>query len=315
MNKVAVGIDIGGTNTIVGIVDAVGNILAETSFATRDYPDFGLFVKRISRIVGSLAEEAPVVGIGIGAPNANYYTGTIENAANLLWRGCVNVREEFARYFPSIPTVLTNDANAAAIGEMVYGNARGIKDFIMVTLGTGLGSGFVANGLLINGHDSFAGELGHIIVERDGRECGCGRAGCLETYVSATGIKRTMFELLCNRLSESTLRHVCFDDLDAEMITRAAVAGDALAVEAYEYTGMRLGRALADAVALTSPAAIFLLGGLAKSGALIFEPTVKHFEQNLLSNYRGKVKIMASGLEDKNAAILGSSALAWNLHG
>ena len=252
-----------------------------------------------------------LIGVGIGAPNGNFYKGTIEFAPNLPWKGTVNLVEKMKRFFPTLPVIVTNDANAAAVGEMVYGGARGMKDFLVVTLGTGLGSGFVANGQLIYGHDGFAGELGHVTVSHTGRVCGCGRKGCLETYVSATGIKRTIFKLMADSIEDSEFRHVTFTDLTAEMITKAALNGDPLAIEAYEYTGMLLGRALADAVSITSPEAIFLFGGLAKAGKYIFEPTKKYMEMNMMPIFRNKVKLLPSGIDGKNAAVLGASALAW----
>ena len=207
--------------------------------------------------------------------------------------------------------MITNDANAATIGEMVYGNAKGMKDFIMITLGTGLGSGFVANGEMIYGHDGFAGEFGHIIVERNGRECGCGRRGCLEAYVSATGIKRTAFDLMAKMAAPSRLRGIAFEDFDSSMISAAAEAGDPVALEAFRYTGELLGHALADAVTITSPEAIFLFGGLSKAGKLLFDPTRWYMEENMLSVFKNKVKLLPSGIQGKNAAILGSSALIW----
>ncbi|MFI3267469.1 MAG: ROK family protein [Rikenellaceae bacterium] len=315
MKQLVVGIDIGGTNSVFGLVDREGNMYGEGVVPTKKFPDFDQYLEElyigINNLAKSLVEECEIIGIGIGAPNANYYNGTIENAANLVWRGVIPFVEKMKRYFPSIPIIITNDANAAAIGEMVYGAAQGMKDFIVVTLGTGLGSGFVANGKLIYGHDSFAGELGHVIVNRVGRTCGCGRKGCLETYVSATGIKRTAFKLLADHIEDSEFRNISYNDLTAEMITKAALNGDPLAIEAYEYTGMLLGQALADAVTITSPEAIFLFGGLAKAGKYIFEPTKKYMEMSMLSNYRNKVKLLPSGIDGKNAAVLGASALIW----
>ena len=207
--------------------------------------------------------------------------------------------------------LVTNDANAATIGEMIYGNAKGMRDFVMITLGTGLGSGFVSNGEMIYGHDGFAGEFGHIIVERNGRECGCGRKGCLETYVSATGIKRTAFELMATMTAPSKLRDIAFADFDASMISAAAEQGDPVALEAFRYTGEMLGRALADVVTVTSPEAIFLFGGLSKAGKLSFEPTQWYMEENMLFVFKNKVKLLPSGIQGKNAAILGASALIW----
>lgn len=316
MKKVAVGVDIGGTNTVYGLVDKDGNILCEGAFPTRKYPDFDPYAEELYIGIQGLLkqcshEELELAGVGIGAPNGNYYRGTIENAPNLMWRGIIPVTEKMKRYFPIIPVILTNDANAAAVGEMIYGGAKGMKDFLVVTLGTGLGSGFVANGKLIYGHDGFAGELGHVIVNRTGRVCGCGRKGCLETYASATGIKRTVFKLLADHIEDSEFRRITYNDLTAEMITKAVHNGDPIAIEAYEYTGMILGQALADAVAITSPEAIFLFGGLAKAGKYIFEPTKKSMEAHLLFNFRNKVKLLPSGIDGSNAAVLGASALVW----
>lgn len=315
MKKVAVGVDIGGTNSVYGLVDEQGEIICEGVFPTRNYPDFDQYIEELYIGIQSLlkraGDEVELVGIGIGAPNGNYYTGTIEFAPNLVWKGVLNIVEKIKRYFPTVPVIITNDANAAAVGEMVYGGAKGMKDFLVVTLGTGLGSGFVANGKLIYGHDGFAGELGHVVVNKTGRICGCGRKGCLETYASATGIKRTVFKLLADHIEDSEFRWITYDDLTAEMITKAALNGDPIAIEAYEYTGKLLGEALADAVALTSPEAIFLFGGLAKAGKYIFEPTKKYMEQNLLAIFRNKVKLLPSGIDGKNAAVLGASALVW----
>ncbi len=315
MKKLAIGIDIGGTNTVFGLVDNEGNMHGEASISTRKYPDIDQYVEElyigIQSLIKQLNFECELVGVGIGGPNANYYRGTIENAANLQWKGVIPIVEMMKRYFINIPVIVTNDANAAAIGEMVYGGAKGMKNFVVVTLGTGLGSGFVANGELIYGNDGFAGELGHVIVNRTGRICGCGRKGCLETYVSATGIKRTVFKLLADHLENSEFRSISYNDLTAEMITRAALNGDTLAIEAYEYTGMLLGQALADAVTITSPEAIFLFGGLAKAGKYLFEPTKKYMEMHMLSNFRNQVKLLPSGIDGKNAAILGASALVW----
>ncbi len=315
MKQLVVGIDIGGTNSVFGLVDREGNMYGEGVVPKRKFPDFDQYLEElfigINNISKNVGEEFELMGIGIGAPNANYYDGTIWNAANLVWKGTVPFVEKMKRYYPNIPIIITNDANAAAIGEMIYGGAKGMKDFIVVTLGTGLGSGFVSGGKLIYGHDSFAGELGHVIVNRGGRMCGCGRKGCLETYVSATGIKRTAFKLLADHLEDSEFRNISYNDLTAEMITKAALNGDPLAIEAYEYTGMMLGQALADAVAITSPEAIFLFGGLAKAGKYIFEPTKRYMEMHMLANFRNKVKLLPSGIDGKNAAVLGASALIW----
>lgn len=315
MKKVAVGIDIGGTNSAYGLVDEQGNILCEGVFPTRNFPDADLYIEElyigIQNLLKTSNQEFELIGVGIGAPNGNYYKGTIEFAPNLPWKGTINLVEKMGRFFPTLPVIVTNDANAAAVGEMVYGGAKGMKDFLVVTLGTGLGSGFVANGQLIYGHDGFAGELGHVTVSHTGRVCGCGRKGCLETYVSATGIKRTIFKLMADSIADSEFRHITYNDLTAEMITKAALNGDPLAIEAYEYTGMLLGRAPADAVSITSPEAIFLFGGLAKAGKYIFEPTKKYMEMHMMPIFRNKVKLLPSGIDGKNAAVLGASALAW----
>ena len=329
MKKLAIGIDIGGINTAFGLVDERGDLYGESVISTRKYPhleDYPLYVDELSRalrtLLHSLSFDYELVGIGIGAPNANFHRGTIETPAN-LWkfrdtendrneeRRIFRLAEELSQRFGGVKTLITNDANAATIGEMVYGNAKGMRDFIMITLGTGLGSGFVANGEMIYGHDGFAGEFGHIVVERDGRECGCGRKGCLEAYVSATGIKRTAFELMSTMNVPSRLREIPFAEFDSAMISAAAAEGDPIAKECFRYTGELLGRALADAVTITSPEAIFLFGGLAKAGELIFEPTRHYMEENMMFTFKNKVKLLPSGIQGKNAAILGASALIW----
>ena len=329
MKKLAFGIDIGGINTAFGLVDESGEIYAESVISTRAYPAFNDYPRYVEdlcqamqTLAGNLEEEFELVGIGIGAPNANYYKGTIETPAN-LWKFTAenenkdeslrmfNFAEDVGKHFPGIPVYVTNDANAATIGEMVYGNAKGMKDFVMVTLGTGVGSGFVANGEMIYGHDGFAGEFGHVIVERGGRECGCGRKGCLEAYASAIGIKRTAFELMATMNDPSPLRDIPFNALDSAMLSQAAAKGDPIALEAFRLTGQRLGYALADAVTITSPQAIFLFGGLAKAGDLLLDHVRYYMEENMLFAFRNKVKIMPSGLQSKNAAILGASALVW----
>ena len=329
MKKLAIGIDIGGINTAFGLVDEQGELYGESVISTRSYPyleDYPHYVDALEKGLRSLLDAVStayeLVGIGIGAPNANFHRGTIETPAN-LWkvrdtendrneeRRIFRLAEELSQRFGGVKTLITNDANAATIGEMVYGNAKGMRDFIMITLGTGLGSGFVANGEMIYGHDGFAGEFGHIIVERDGRECGCGRKGCLEAYVSATGIKRTAFELMSTMNVPSRLREIPFSAFDSAMISAAAAEGDPIAKECFRYTGELLGRALADAVTITSPEAIFLFGGLAKAGELIFEPTRHYMEENMMFTFKNKVKLLPSGIQGKNAAILGASALIW----
>lgn len=316
MKRVAAGIDIGGTNTEFGLVDESGKVYAKATLKMEEYPDLDEYIKtlylNIEKMVKSVAEPVELVGVGIGAPNANYFKGTIEYAKNLAWPDIIiPLRERMNQFYPNLPVVVTNDANAATIGEMVYGAAKGMKDFFMVTLGTGVGSGFVANGKMIYGHDSFAGELGHTIVKRDGRKCNCGRDGCLETYASATGIVRTIYKLMADEIDPSDLRNVAFKDMKAKMITEAALKGDTLAHKAFEYTGEMLGLAIANAIAITSPEAVFLFGGLAKAGKYIFEPTKRHMEENLLFTFQDKIKLLPSALGE-DAAILGASALIWD---
>ncbi len=315
MKELVLGIDIGGTNTKFGFVDQAGNILGESSSPTRGYPVFDDYLaqlhKQIDAAKAFLGPDIRLTGIGVGAPNGNYYTGAIEEAPNLEWRGRVPFVEKLQAYYPGLPVVLTNDANAAAIGEMTFGKAKGMQDFIVFTLGTGLGSGIVANGQLIYGSDGLAGELGHTLVNVFGRQCGCGRKGCLETYVSATGIKRTVYKLLADYREESVLRSVAFDKLSAKMITEAALQGDFIARQAFEYTGRVFGMKLADTVAHFSPEAIFLFGGLVNAGKHLLEPTKRHMEENMMNIYKGKVKLLVSGLQNKNAGVLGAAALAW----
>lgn len=310
----AVGIDIGGTNVCYGFVTAQGDLLQQGNFSIREYDDPKLFTqslaKRLKETFTEFADEFHLKGIGIGAPNGNFHHGTIEFAPNLKWKGIVRLADMF-RDEMQVPVLLTNDANAAAIGEMMYGAAKGMRDFLMVTLGTGLGSGFVANGELILGHDGFAGELGHTIVYPDGRECGCGRKGCLETYTSATGVVRTALKLMANSRTESPLRAVSPNQLTARIIAEQAKKGDPLSVEVFDYTSEVLGMKLADAVAITSPEAIFLFGGLTQAGDLIFQATEKYMEEYLLPIYKNKVKILPSALPENQVAILGAAALIW----
>ena len=314
MKELILGIDIGGTNTKFGFVDFEGNVSGESSSPTWGYPEFDDYLRQLHKQIDAakafLGYESKIVGVGIGAPNGNNYTGTIEQAPNLEWKGVVPFVEKIKKYFPDTPVVLTNDASAAAVGEMTFGVAKGMKNFIVFTLGTGLGSGIVANGELIYGHDGFAGELGHIIVNPTGRVCGCGRKGCLETYVSATGIKRTVYKLIADHTKPSSLRGVAFDNLSAKMITDAALAGDFIAKEAFEYTGMVFGQKLADSVAHFSPEAIILFGGLVNAGEHLLKPTRHHMEDYMMNLYKGKVKLMVSGLQHKNAAVLGAASLA-----
>jgi len=312
--EVTLGIDIGGTNTKFGFVDRDGNFITASSILTLSHQGAGEFFTRLNPEIDSLyntiSENYVMKGIGIGAPNANYYRGTVENPPNLNW-GVVNVVNILNHYF-RVTAVITNDANASAIGEMIFGAAKGIKDFIVITLGTGLGTGVVVDGKLVYGSDGFAGELGHTVYDSNGRQCGCGKKGCLETYASATGIKRTVMELLSTSNGNSSLRDISYNDLESKTIYSAALAGDKIALEAFEYTGKVLGQKLADAVAITSPEAIILFGGLALAGDLILEPTKRYLEANMFHVFRNKVKLLLSGLPEGNSAVLGASALIWN---
>jgi glucokinase len=314
MKEVVLGIDIGGTFTKYGIVDRDGNCMADSSVSTDFTDDVHEYLdnlyKHIEKTIAGLPEPVEIKGVGVGAPNGNYYNGTIEYAPNLKWKGVVPLANHIQKYY-KVPVALTNDANAAALGEMLFGGAKGMKNFIVITLGTGLGSGIVVNGDLVYGHDGFAGELGHITVRPNGRMCGCGRTGCLEAYASATGIRRTVYKLIADSLDESELRGVSFNQLSAEMITHYAKRGDKIAIQSFEYTGQVLGQKLADVVAHFSPEAIFLFGGLAKAGDFILQPTKKAMEDNMMQIFKGKVKLLISGLGEVNAAIMGASALIW----
>lgn len=311
------GVDIGGTNTVFGIVDARGQVVASDSIKTRKHANFDDYIEELHNGVERLIEandaQDKIQGIGIGAPNGNYYTGEILNPPNLPWGPVIPLAEMVSKIFGGIPVAVTNDANAAALGEMTYGSARGMKDFIMITLGTGVGSGIVVNGQLVYGHDGFAGELGHVIVKRNnGRVCGCGRTGCLEAYCSATGVARTAREFLEVRTEPSTLRDLQIEDITSKDVYDAAVAGDKLAKEIFEYTGTILGQAMADMVAFSSPQAIILFGGLAKSGELLMRPLKEAFDKSLLPIFKErKPKIILSELKESDAAVLGASALGW----
>ena len=310
-----VGIDIGGTNTVFGIVDARGTIIASGSIKTNKFNEVEDYVNELHTELFRLLEQNnatnKIMGIGVGAPNGNYFNGTIEFAPNLPWRGVIPLAQMLTDRF-GIPVSLTNDANAAAIGEMTYGAARGLKDFIMITLGTGVGSGIVVNGQLVYGHDGFAGELGHVIVRpNNGRLCGCGRTGCLEAYTSATGVARTAREFLEVRNDPSSLRQIPIQDITSKDVYDAAITGDKLALEIFDYTGKILGEAFANFIAFSSPKAIILFGGLAKAGDLILKPIKEAMDRNTLNIYKGKVKIMFSELKESDAAVLGASALGW----
>ena len=309
-----VGMDIGGTNTVFGIVDSRGNVLASDSIKTQQHEDVNEYVEAVCAKLIPMVEQFggpdKIKGMGVGAPNGNYYSGTIEFAPNLPWKGVIPLAAMFEERL-GIPTALTNDANAAAIGEMTYGAARGMKDFIMITLGTGVGSGIVINGQLVYGHDGFAGELGHVMVEKDGRICGCGRKGCLETYCSATGVARTAREFLVARSEPSLLRNVPAEEIQSKDVYDAAVKGDKLAQDIFQFTGDILGRALANFIGFSRPEAIILFGGLAKSGDYIMKPIQKAMDDNVLNIYKGKTKLLLSQLKDADAAVLGASALGW----
>ncbi len=314
--QVVVGIDIGGTNTVFGFVDRNGKILGEDIINTTFYGEIEVFVaalyEKIMLVKSRLVFDVEILGFGIGAPMGNINKGTIEYAADLPWKGVIHLAEVFHRH-TELPVIVTNDANAAAVGEMVYGGAKDMKNFVVITLGTGLGSGFVVDGRLVYGADGFAGEIGHTLIQPSSdRECGCGRKGCLETYVSATGIKRTVLKLLANSLVSSELRAYSFDELDSRRIFEAAKNGDVIALKAFEHTGAMLGFKLADVVATTNPEAIFLFGGLALAKEFIFEPTRESMERNMLSIYKGKVKLLPSELSTQNAAVLGASSLIWS---
>lgn len=310
----AIGIDMGGTNTVMGIVDTRGTVVASSSIKTQQYPEIEDYIDALSNALRSLMAGVGgphmIAGIGVGAPNANYYSGNIEHAANLPWKGIVPFAELLFNKF-GIPVSVTNDANAAAIGEMTYGAARGMRDFIMITLGTGVGSGIVVNGQLVYGHDGFAGELGHIKAIRGGRLCGCGNRGCLETYCSATGVVRTAKEFLSEQTSDSVLRLLDIDKITSKDIYEAAIQGDELAKEIFAYTGKIMGEAFADFVSFTAPEAIVLFGGLANAGELLRKPIVEAMEANLLTCWKNKIKVIFSDLKAADAAVLGASALVW----
>jgi glucokinase len=313
----AIGIDVGGTGTKFGIVDRDGNVLFTGDISTKKHAEVNTFIEELHGALSELIERAGGIGrmkgIGVGAPNGNYYTGTIEYAPNLPWKGIIPLAKLVEHKF-GLPVTLTNDANAAAIGEMMYGAAKGMKDFIMITLGTGVGSGIVANGKLIYGHDGFAGELGHTIVIPDGRlHKGTGKKGSLESYASATGMTLTAVEMLEKSKEDSLLRKVAKEKLDSKAVYEAAILGDKLALDIFEFTGKILGLALANAVMFSSPEAIILFGGLTKAGDLILKPTREHMEANLIQVFQNKVKILVSHLKESDAAILGASALVWEM--
>ncbi len=315
MIEVAIGIDIGGTNSVVGIVDLQGKVYKTITVPTSKFPDAVAFVAELDLAIQSLINESrakfKLLGIGIGAPNANYYRGTIENPPNLPWKGITPMKKLLLNYY-NLPIVLTNDANAAAIGEMIFGGAQNMKDFVVLTLGTGLGSGIVINGELLYGYSGFAGELGHMNMFPNGRLCGCGQKGCLETYVSATGIRKTVIELAEQGFPPGVLSKYKPEELNSRLIAEAAEAGDLLALEAFKKTSEILAMAIVNTVVFSSPEAIFLFGGLARAGKLLLNPTKKWLVEKTPIFFKGSFRLLFSSLEEKNAAVLGSSALAWN---
>ncbi len=310
-----VGIDMGGTNTVFGIVDARGLVVASNSIKTRKHAKFEDYINELCTELNRLITDNNLVdkiyGIGVGAPNANYFTGMIEDGVNLPWPTPIPFAKMLSEKM-GVPVAITNDANAAAIGEMTYGAARGLKNFIMITLGTGVGSGIIINGQLVYGHDGFAGELGHMIVKRNnGRLCACGRSGCLETYCSATGVARTAREYLELTDTPSLLRDIPSDEITSKDVYDAAVNGDKLANDVFTFTGTVLGEALADFTVFSAPEAFILFGGLAKAGDLLLKPVREAMEKNMLSIWKGKVKVILSELKEADAAVLGASALGW----
>jgi glucokinase len=312
-----IGMDMGGTNTVFGVVDARGNVVSKSAIKTNTHDDVTLYINdlhvELMKLIDTAGGIDKIKGIGVGAPNGNYYTGNIEFAPNLPWKGVIPFANMMADKF-GIPAALTNDANAAAVGEMTYGAARGMKNFIMITLGTGVGSGIVIDGKVVYGHDGFAGELGHVNVMRNnGRLCGCGRSGCLEAYASATGVARSAREILETSTKSSVLRNIPSNDITSKDVFDAAMEGDEVAKEIFQFTGKILGEAFADFVAFSAPEAIVLFGGLAKAGDMILNPIIENMEKNILAIWKGKVKVLFSELKEADAAVLGASALAWEI--
>ncbi|MDQ1332102.1 MAG: hypothetical protein QG576_136 [Bacteroidota bacterium] len=314
IKEVVAGVDIGGTNTVLGLVEKTGKIISEGNLTTTDYPEINSFVSALVDAINKLLSRKSgytLAGIGIGAPNANYHKGTIELAPNLAWKGIVPLAGLIRKKI-NVPVILTNDANAAAMGEMIFGGAKKMKDFIVLTLGTGLGSGIVINGQLVYGHTGFAGELGHTIIVPGGRDCGCGRQGCFETYASASGLVKTVLFMLSEMREESTLRDIPPAKLTSRMIAEAASKKDPVAIEAMDFTAEHLAFGIINAIGFSSPEAVFLFGGLAGAGDLLFVPVRKYVEQNVQPIFRGTVKILPSGISESNAAVLGAAALIWN---
>lgn len=311
-----IGLDMGGTNSVFGIVDQRGNIKSQTVISTKAYPDFKDYVKAAYEALQPALDQVGGIqnirAMGIGAPDANYYTGNIENAANLAWKGIVPCAQLFEEIF-GIPVRVTNDANAAAMGEMTYGVARGMKNFIMITLGTGVGSGIVVDGRVVYGSDGFAGELGHFVIDHsdNARSCGCGRKGCLEAYTSATGVARTAREFLEHSSEASSLRDLVADEITSYDVFKAAEKGDKLALDIFNYTGRILGTACADFATFCSPEAFVFFGGLTKAGEYLMQPLRKAYEENILFLYKNEAKLLISALNGSEAAVLGASALGW----
>ena len=316
-SQLVVGIDIGGQTTKLGVVNIQGTVLAQTVIRTDTYSEVEPYIAELAdairKIMAEANAEGKVRGIGVGAPNGNYYKGTIENAVNIAWgRSTIEFAKLLSEAVGGIPVSLTNDANAAAVGEMTYGAARGMKNFIMITLGTGVGSGIVINGDVVYGHDGFAGELGHVTaVRNNGRSCNCGKTGCLEAYASATGVARTAREWLELTDEPSVLRNL--DSIASKDVYDAAKEGDKLALKIFEFTGKILGRSFADFIAFSAPEAIVLFGGLARAKEFLLEPMETAMNENVVSIWKNKVKIVFSQLKESDAAILGASALAWEL--
>lgn len=315
--SLVIGLDLGGTNSVFGVVDSKGEIIATTSIKTQAYPSVDQYIMESVKAIKQIAEQVggmeKIRAMGIGAPCGNYYKGTIEHAANLVWaKGIVPLANMFVNEL-GIPVVVTNDAKAAAMGEMKYGVAVGMNNFVELTLGTGVGSGIVANGQLIYGFDGFAGELGHMIVEPGGRPCGCGRKGCLETYCSATGVVRTAIAMLEESPEATSLRDIATDKLTSYEVYKAAMAGDTMAQEVFKQTGRRIGIACANIATFLSPEAFIFFGGLAQAGELLLRPIEEAYNENVLSLYKGKARFLMSGLDGAKAAILGASAIAWDL--
>ncbi len=314
MKKIVAGVDIGGTNTVFGLVDKSGKVLAEGSIKTTDYPKIEGFVQALTTGIKKLIagkKDYELIGIGIGAPDANYHRGTIEHAPNLAWKGIVPLADLIKSKI-KVPVIVTNDANAAAMGEMIFGGARGMKDFIVLTLGTGLGSGIVIDGKMVYGHTGFAGEIGHMIVVPGGRDCGCGRQGCLETYASATGLVRTTLQLMSEMREESPLRDLPPSKLTSKKIAEAAAKGDTIAMTALNDTAEILGFGIINSIIFSSPEAIFLFGGLAQAGELLFTPVRKYLQKNNYVLFKNTVKILPSGIPESNGAVMGAAALIWN---